>query len=314
MPGTLDFTQPANGILSTTLLNYRKTMVNNIVLQIPLFFWLHEKKRKRLIDGGQRIIVPLLYGLNTTVASYSAYGTLDTTPQEGMTVAEYNWKQYAGTLSISRKERRQNSGEDAVINLVEAKAKQLEISLQEQLEEDALKATPGADDLDSVDTLVGTGTVGGIAGATLTFWQSTVTASGSFAGQGLSDMRTGYNTVSKGNDAPDLGLSTQTVFEYYENTLQPQQRFTNTKLLDGGFQSLMFKGMAMTWSEKVISGYLYMLNSKYLSLDVDKETDFVTTPFIEPTNQDAATAKLLFMGNLTCSNRKRQFKMTGITA
>lgn len=311
----ITYTQPLDGLLSTTMANYRDTMVNNIVLQIPLFFWLMEKKRKLTLEGGDRINIPLLTGYNTTVASYSGYDPIDTTPQEGMTLATYNWKQYAGSVAISRKEERQNSGKWRIINLLDAKVKQLEISMQNLMETDALKASPGANDMDSIDTLVDTTTtVGNISGTTYSFWQATKTTSGSFAAQGVKDMRTLYNTVSKGNDTPDLGLTTQSVFEYYENTLQPQMRFTNTKVADAGFQTLMFKNMTLMWSEKVTSGYLYMLNSKYIQWAVDKETDFITTPFVRPENQDAKVAQLLVMGDLVMSNRARQGKLISITA
>ena len=63
------------------------------------------------LNGGERIQVPLMYGTNSTVKSYRGYEQLDTTPQDGMTSAFYEWKEVAGTISISRLEQRQNSGE-----------------------------------------------------------------------------------------------------------------------------------------------------------------------------------------------------------
>jgi hypothetical protein len=38
---------------------------------------------------------------------------------------------------------------------------------------------------------------------------------------------------------------------------------------------------------------------------IDSQTDFVTTPFVEPENQTAKTAKVLFMGNTTISNPRK---------
>jgi hypothetical protein len=48
-----------------------------------------------------------------------------------------------------------------------------------------------------------------------------------------------------------------------------------------------------------------MLNSDYISWVVDKETDFYTTPFMRPPDQDARVAQVLLMANLTCSNRQK---------
>ncbi|NIS17887.1 MAG: phage major capsid protein, partial [candidate division Zixibacteria bacterium] len=61
--------------------------------------------------------MPLMYGDNSTVKTHGGYSTLDTTPQDGMTTAFYEWAEVAGTISISRKEQRQNSGEGKLINL-----------------------------------------------------------------------------------------------------------------------------------------------------------------------------------------------------
>jgi hypothetical protein len=57
----------------------------------------------------------------------------------------------------------------------------------------------------------------------------------------LAQMSSLYNSVSVGNDHPDLLLTTQTLFEKYEALLQPQLRYTDTKTADAGFQNLLFK-------------------------------------------------------------------------
>ena len=127
-------------------------------------------------------------------------------------------------------------------------------------------------------------------------------------------MRTLYNTCSKGNIHPDLILTTQTVFEYYEKVLQSQERFVDTATLDGGFENLKFKGATMMFDLYAQSGVMYMLNSNYMGITVESGTDLVTTPFVRPENQDAKVAQILWMGNMVTSNASRQGKLTGITA
>ena len=82
-----------DAILSTTLMNYRKTLSDNIFNSIPFYWWLHEKGRKETRSGGESIIEPLLYGANDTVAAYSGFEILDTTPSEAITAAKFAWKQ-----------------------------------------------------------------------------------------------------------------------------------------------------------------------------------------------------------------------------
>jgi len=70
------FSQP-DAILSTTLMNYRKTLSDNIFNAIPFYWWIHDKGGKETRSGGESIVEPLLYGANDTVAAYSGYEVLD---------------------------------------------------------------------------------------------------------------------------------------------------------------------------------------------------------------------------------------------
>jgi len=306
-----------DSLLSTTLNAYRKKLEDNIFLSNPLIAWLYGKNRKETQTGGYKIVEPLMYGKNSTAGWYSGYDLLDTTPQEGISAAEFDWKQGAVSISISRKEERQNAeSETRILNLLKAKITQGEESLREEMDEAAfLDGTADSNSIIGLALMVDSaGTYGNIARTSNSWWSSTETASGSFASQGLSDMRTTYNSISKGNIHPDLILTNQTVFEYYENVLQPQERFTDTKVADGGFQNLKFKGATMMYDDYCQSGTMYFLNSNYLRLVVESGTDLITTPFVKPENQDAKVAQILWMGALTASNCQRQGKMTGISA
>lgn len=313
MAGNANF----DAILSTTLNAYRKKLEDNIFRANPLFAWLYGKGKKETQTGGNKIVVPLLYGKNTTAGAYSKYDLLDTTPQEGITAAEFDWKQYAASISIARKEERQNApSETRVLNLLQSKIMQAEESLRELLDEHSFLSNASAsNNLTGLALAVDSaGTYGNIARGSNSWWSANETGSGSFASQGLNDMRTMYNDCSKGNIHPDLILTTQTVFEYYEKTLQPQERFTDTKTLDGGFQNLKFKGATMMFDLYCQSGVMYFLNSNFMKLIVESGTDLITTPFVKPENQDAKVAQILWMGDMVCSNCDRQGKLTGITA
>ena len=54
------FTYEFDSILSTTLMNYRKKMYDNIFNATPFFYWIHAAGRKRIEDGGERIVIPQL--------------------------------------------------------------------------------------------------------------------------------------------------------------------------------------------------------------------------------------------------------------
>ena len=229
----------------------------------------------------------------------------------------YNWKQYAASIGITGLEKRSNQGEAQMIRLLEAKATQAEMSLRDKMSRDAF--SDGTDNsskaLTGLEAIVSTTTtLGGLAPATFDWWKSTVTASGSFAAQGISDMRTLYNTLSYGNDRPDFIVTDQNVFEYYEAALQPQERYVNTKAADAGFMNLTFKGIPITFDRDCTAGNMYFLNSRYMTFTTHRDADFSTGEFIIPVGQDVSTALILFQGNMTTNNRRMMGKLTGMTS
>ena len=306
-----------DSLLSTTLANYRDQMTDNIFTARPLTNFLMDKGRIRMLDGGTKIVEPLVYGLNGTVGSYSGYDTISLTAQEGMSAAEYDWKQYAASIAISGIEEAKNNGEAAIINLLEAKIMQAEESMREGFNQMFFADGTGnsGKDWNGLGNIVeASGTVGGINRATVgnEFWQSyEENTAGALT---LADMATAYNSVSVGNDHPDMVLTTQTLFEKYESLLQPQLRYTDAKTADAGFQNLLFKSAPVTYDVHCTAGVMYFLNSKYLTLVGHSGKWFEQTDFVRPENLDARYALIMCYGNLTCRNAAKQGKLTARTA
>ena len=319
-------TRTVDALLTTTLANYRNKLVDNIFDTYPLLSWLNGKlgvalrgeSVKRVIGGGESIVEQLMYDINSTAKSYAGAEALDTTLQDGMTIARYNWKQYSASIGITGLERRSNMSEEQLINLLDAKTKQAEKSLQKALSEGAWGdgTGNGGKDLTGLQALIDDSTtVGGLAPGTFTWWAADETASvGSFAANGLSQMRTSFSNVSYGNDKPDILFTDQNNFERYEAALQPQERYVNTKAADAGFQNLTFKGVPIMWDRDCPTNEMYFLNSNYINLVVHRDADMTTGEFIRPDNQDVTTAQILFQGNLTVNNRRMFAKATGFTA
>ena len=304
-----------DNLLTTTLANYRSTLTDNVFTARPLTYKLMEGGRIRMLNGGTKIVEPLIYGQNSTVGSYSGYETLSLTPQEGISAAEFDWKQYAASIAISGIEEAKNNGEQEIINLLEAKIMQAEESMRESFNQMFFADGTGNSNKDwnGLGNLVESGnTVGGINSSTYTWWQSK--EENTAAALTLAQMSSLYNSVSVGNDHPDLLLTTQTLFEKYEALLQPQLRYTDTKTADAGFQNLLFKAAPVMYDVHCTAGVFYMLNSKYLTLVGHSGKWFSQTSFISPEDVDARYALIMCYGNLTVRNRAKQGKLTAKTA
>ena len=306
-----------DALLSTTLANYRDQLTDNIFTARPLTYFLQDKGRIRMLNGGTKIVEPLIYGESSTVKSYSGYDSISLTAQTGITAAEYEWKQYAASIAISGIEEAKNNGEQEIINLLEAKIMQAEESMREGFNRMFYADGTGnsSKDWNGLGNLVeASGTVGGINRATVgnEYWKSyeenTATA------LTLAQLSTGYNSVSVGNDHPDMVLTTQTLFEKYEALLQPQLRYTDTRTADAGFQNLLFKAAPVVYDEHCTAGIVYFLNSKYLTLVGHSGKWFSQTEFVRPEDLDARYALIMCYGNLTCRNAAKQGKLTAKTA
>jgi hypothetical protein len=304
-----------DNLLTTTLANYRKTLTDNVFTARPLTYTLMEKGRIRMLNGGTKVVEPLIYGLNDTVGSYSGYDSIALTPQTGISAAEFEWRQYAASISISGIEEAKNNGDAEIINLLEAKIMQAEESMREGFNTMFFGDGTGnsSKDWNGLDNLVdNTGTVGNIDSSTYTWWKSyKESTAGALT---LAQMATAYNSVSVGNDHPDTLLTTQTLFEKYEALLQPQLRYTDTKTADAGFQNLLFKAAPVMYDTGCTAGTFFFLNSKYLTLVGHSDKWFSQTSFISPEDTDARYALIMCYGNLTVRNRAKQGKLTAKTA
>jgi len=316
MAGNPDF----NSLLSTTLQNYQPTLVDNIFKDLVLLNHLNEKGRVRVEEGGTQIIEPLMYAVNDTVATYSGYDAIDLTPQEGISAAEYDWKQMAASIAISGIEEAKNRGTEAIIKLLNAKIMQAEMSLKTTLNEQLFGSpgvAPAAKDLNGLGNLIGTqnNTVGGIDASTNTWWNPTQ-ATTMAATLSLVNMADVYNRASRGSDVPDLIITNTSLFEKYESLLTNNVRYQDVTKANSGFQNLMFKQTPIVFDLELAvdasDAPMYFLNTKYLKLTGLNGYWFKTTEFQNGTvaGIDARYALVLAYGNLTCSNRTRQGFMT----
>jgi hypothetical protein len=315
---------PANSsfdeLVATTLKNYRRQLADNITGNQVLFFMLKERGFMETRDGGETLVEPLLHGENTTVGSYDGYDVLDTAPQEGISAAEYNWKQIAGSVSINGKEEFQNSSSrERIVSLLEAKIQQLEISMRNEINSQLFSdgTGNGGKDLTGLAAAVENGaawsTYGGIDSNTFTFWRNTwLDEAGVMT---LGSMSNVVNSASRSKVRTDIILTTQAGYEAYEVLARTENTLnvSSTKLGDAGFQNLMFQGIPIVWDEDCTDGDMYFLNSQFLKFVVGRGRDFVVTPFQKPENQDAKVSQILVYAQLIQNNRRHQAVLDGIT-
>ena len=274
-------------------------------------------KKKIMKSGGRQIGFPIDSGENPTVADFSDADVFDTTvPNTALWVA-YPYVHKGGTVTILGEEQRETDGADhKIFDVMDHRRNNLLETIFKGYTTDLFATSQVAGKINSLNILIdATETIGGLAVATDADWVSTETSSGSFASQGLSDMRTLYNTLSGKKAMIDVILTTQSVYEYYENEVDPDVRYAQAQGVGGrGFKTLEFKSLPITWDVNATSGILYMWDSKYTYLACDTGWNFDFEPFVTPANQKLSVSKFANRCQLVTTNRRTTGKLTGISA
>jgi len=316
-----------DALVTTTLLNYRPKMIENLMTHEALF-WLLKSKGMVNEEGGSRgIVQPIMHGENDTVRSYSGWDLLDISPQTGISAAEFDWKFLATAITISGEEEFRNQGSKTqIINLLKTKIRQAELSLELSLNEMLFGDGSGnsSKDIQGLAAIVEEGTAwstyGGIDRDTYDFWRNQWATGGDFDASsgtsivGLAKMRTMFNNTSVGKVTPDLIITTQSITEEYEAYVEGDKyRVTSNKMADAGFRNIEFKGIPMVFDNDCPTGYMYFLNSDFMRFVVGKGRNFKSTPFVRPQNQDAKSSLILLAANLVTSKSDVHGVITAIT-
>lgn len=328
-----------DALLSTSLFNYRKTLTDNISKSNALFYKIQENGMYESEDGGIAIQVPLMYAIGNA-DTYSGYDVLNTSETDGLTSAFFDWRQVSVPVTISRLQERQNSSAHQITNLLKAKIAQAEIGIKEffaktliqgglmvsQNIHDAYQsAANGSLGINPLGLLIkldptSSTTVGNINQSTSTWWRNQTTTSAlstsSTPTAFLQEADHLYNNCAKGpGGPPDLIVCDQGTYELWRAAYYHKYRNTAPTNANYPFQNFMFNNAMVVWDEfmpdvysnstTITYGSAWFVNTKFLGVKYDSETNFINTPFQKPVDQDAKVAHILWMGTTTVSNRRK---------
>ena len=300
-------------IITTTLRNRSKSLADNVSNHNALLSRLNQNGNISTVTG-REIVRELEYASNGTVGFYTGYETLDVSPSDVLTSATFAYKQMAGNVTISGLEQIQNSGTEAIINLLESRIGVLEKTMSNILSTSLYSDGTGSDgkEVGGLQLLVsdaGTGTIGGINSTTYTFWknaQTTATSSAFSTTNVQADMNTMYLNLVRGNDSPDLIMADGNAYKAFLGSLQAIQRITSDGMAKSGFTSVAYLNSDVVFDDACPQDKMYMLNTDYLRLEVAANRNFVPGEAKMSVNQDAMVTPMFWSGNLTCSNRALQ--------
>jgi len=302
-------------IVTTSLQGYSGELADNVTNSNVLWMKLNKKGNKQAAFG-RTIVQELEYGENSTVNWYSGAEPLDISPSEFATGAEYNYKQLSGSVTITGLEEIQNSGKEAVHNLLKSRIRNLEKSLKNALATAVYADGTAANgkELGGLKLLVsdtGGGTVGGINSGTHTWWKNyvydfsdkSITPSKSTIQSAMNDV---WLSCTRGTDKPDIIPADKIYYQMYLESLQANQRFTDDETAQAGFMNVMFMNAPVVYDDQCPASHMYFLNTDYLFLRPAAKREFMPLGEKSSVNQDALVMPVVWAGNMTVSNRSLQ--------
>jgi hypothetical protein len=348
MPAPVSVTDNFDALFTTTLRNASKVIGDTISTSNLAFYRIKESGGFEEVDSlGYQAVQPLMYELGTA-QPYAGYDVLSTTPMEGLTAALWEWRNLAVPVTISGDEEAKNSGENALLGLLKAKIEQANLGIREAFNRYFLQGngpniatdvyTPytssgGAQFIDPLPLLVKgdpttSTSIGSINQSTYYWWRNqALDADEANYAAYLSELRRLFNNCSKGpGGEPDIHIAGQGAFEVYVAALAASHQNASYVKGDIPFTSVQFMGHPLVFDQYVIdaeNGTIagipvaqqdswYMLNSKFIKIKVHSGTNFKTTEFRKPVDQDARSAQIMWRGAVTLSNRRKHGVAYGI--
>lgn len=308
-------------LVTTTFRKHRKDIKDNVSKNNALYRRMMAKGMTRNEDGGLSIVEPLDYAANSTYLRYSGYDVLNVSASDVLSAAEFQWRQVAINVTASGQELRLNSGESKIISLVKSRIKNAQRTFKNNFSGDIYGDGTLPNQINGLQALVadaGTGTVGGIDSATWTFWQNKVqSAAAPLQGGGAivvsattmeSLMLPLWLALTRGDDQPDLIVMDNNYYTFFEASQTSLKRYTDSDSASGGFVSLKYKKADVIFDggSGIPANHAYFLNTDYINMVQHPDADLTVMDQMQPYNQDAVVIPILWMGNMTISNRSLQ--------
>lgn len=304
-------------IVTTTLREHPSEISDNVSANNALYSRMKKKGNIVKKDGGYEIVRPLDYAANATYQRFSGFDTLNVSASEVLSAAKYDWCQAAIHVVASGRELRMNNGSNQIADLAKARLKNAIRTASNYMSIDIYGSGALTNQMGGLAHLVstdGTGTVGGIVAGTYTWWKNQfreISGTGTWSKSTIKgEMNALWLNCVRGTDKPDLIVSSHDFYAAYWESLQDLQRFASADKAEAGFQSLKFASADVIFDSNsnfsTTAEKMYFLNTDYLEMVVHTDANWTQADDKMSVNQDAVVIPLLWMGNMTCSNRSLQ--------
>lgn len=331
------FTRTIDNAFVTTWYDIKAEAADNILNATVIWAALNAAGCMTPQEGGEMITRTVAYGTGTATEVEEG-DTLPMGDNELDTMAIWTFRNIAASVQRSTLKDRANRGQYKIKDYVGRKLQAARDALEAKFETSLTnpivtaetgKLIQGLNDLIPPIASRTTGTYGGInrpatyadqgngvfVPATGNTWWGPKYLPGTLANiedNLLTDMKKLYNSVGNNIAFPNLLLTTQTIFEIYEEfaiDLSQIIKDESTKLADLGFEVLRFKGKPLIWAAGITENHMLMVNTDWVEFVYDPGLWFDMTDWKPSPLQMDRIAHIMCSGNMIGDQPRRHGRL-----
>ena len=324
----------SNELLSSTLFSIRDGEVDELFQRVPFLDFAKKLGGIEYEDGGIKIQRPLAVSNHSTITQLATgYEPVSLAVQDVMQPALYEWSDFVAPIVITKKEELENSGEKAIVKIVEARMRNVMGLLRREINKQLVAGNSTV--LTSLGTLNGvafttgfleqgaptaagqTNTVGGLARSLVPdgngLFNRIFDASAAFGTNGIRGM---HQIAAETSARAPMGevklvLASEAGYANYRRALFAQERYIDEKQLNAGYMSLAFGNAAVVQDvfmpDATVNGAgnaatMYFINFDGIKLVMHSDGDLVVSPFEYIPGTTARSAQIYWKGQLIADN------------
>ena len=329
----------SNELLSSTLFSIRDGEVDELFQRVPFLDFAKKMGGIEYLDGGIKIQRPMAVSQHSSITQLATgYEPVSLAVQDVMQPALYEWADFVAPIVITKKEELENSGEKAIVKIVEARMRNVMGILRREINKQLVAGNSAVltqllslngDPASGITTgflqqglpaaATQANTVGGLARSLVPdgyglFNRSFACAGATpFSTDGIRGMQ--QLAAETSARAPmgeiKLILASEAGYANYRRALFNQERYIDEKQLNAGYMSLAFGNAAVCQDvffpktadmDTGVPSTMFFINFDGIKLVMHSDGDLAVSPFEYIPGTTARSAQIYWKGQLIADN------------
>lgn len=303
---------------ATTLQHFPDRVSDHITNHNALLAYIKKQNKIETRTGGRTYVEPTLYQEVSNAKFYDGGMESFVIPvEENVDASEWSRKFQAGFIYFTESERQSNRGDRAEVKLIKTKMDALKATLANDFSTAIYNDGTTSNQPVGLQAIVAddpsTGTVGGIDGATYTWWRNQGYTGTTASKTNIKTlMNTAWLGTLRGVDKPDLFVAGNDMFTYYWDSLADNQRYVSWDEADTlNFQGLRYQSAMVLFDSTCNTKRMYGLNCKDWTLVCDPGRKWSGGSHRDITNATYEVVPVLWSGALLTCRRASHFVING---